>query len=465
MHMTHMEHPPLPSQRAGVLVQSLDEQEISLVDLFLVLYKRKSLFLIVLFLFLGVGFMFVALREPKFEYSAVIEIGTKLVKTANGEASQLIDSPETLLAKINEGYIPAVLRQYSHEEQRLPKIEAVSPKQSQLVVVKVEGPVERKDLYLQQIGMVLEYVLVDHERQIAIERSQLAARLNKARSILDQLQDPSTLAVQLKSLEKDLVRAQLELEELRDERVLAVKIRELDANLERKTKELFSLKNQAELYKAQLERLDQVDKLLEEQITELRSELQAVLSQRKEAMNAVDAAETAMVFLMIDNEIRRNRERLANLEERYFIKQKNARDRLLNQIKDNVMLQNVVSKEIERIKAEKEKLLIDNDRRQKKLGAQIKLLQEKIQKTRNDHLRKIGQQEQEISVLEAKLANIKETRVLREPMQSLEETGPGALMILILSGLAGLVLGLLAVFFAEFLARVSQKRQDLQEAT
>ena len=109
--------------------------------------------------------------------------------------------------------------------------------------------------------------------------------------------------------------------------------------------------------------------------------------------------------------------------------------------------------------------MIDNDRRQKKLGAQIKLLQEKIQKTRNDHLRKIGQQEQEISVLEAKLANIKETRVLREPMQSLEETGPGALMILILSGLAGLVLGLLAVFFAEFLARVSQKRQDLQEAT
>ena len=128
------------------------------------------------------------------------------------------------------------------------------------------------------------------------------------------------------------------------------------------------------------------------------------------------------------------------------------------------MLQNVVSKEIERIKAEKEKLLIDNDRKQKRLEAQIKLLQEKIQKTRNDHLRKIEQQKQEISVLEARLANIKETRILREPMQSLDETGPGALMILILSGLAGLVVGFLAVFLAEFMARVSQKRQELQEA-
>ncbi len=463
MRMSHMEHPPLPDRRTATFVQPFEEQEISLVDLFLVFSRRKSLFVSILLSFLAIGAMFIALREPKYEYSAVLEIGTMLVETANGEASRPIDNPETLLAKINEGYVPTVLRQYGHEQQ-FPKIEAISPKQSQLIVVKVEGPAEKKDLYLQQISMVLEYVLADHNKQTAVERSQLVARLHNARVLLDQLEDPSTLAVQLKSLEKELVQAHLELEELRDEKVLAVRSRELDADLERKTRELFNLKNQSEFYKAQLERLDQVDKLLEEQISDLRSEIQTVLSQRKEAMNAVGTVDRAMAFLMIDNEIRRNREKLAALEERYFVKQKNARDRLLNQIKDNAMLQNVVSKEIERIKAEKEKLLIDNDRQQKRLEAQIRLLQEKIQKTRNDHFRKIEQQKQEISVLEARLANIKETRILRDPMQSLEETGPGALMILILSGLAGLVFGFLVVFLAEFMARVSQKRQDLQEA-
>jgi len=189
---------------------------------------------------------------------------------------------------------------------------------------------------------------------------------------------------------------------------------------------------------------------------DLRKSLEEELIQAQLALEELrDERILAVRIRKLDADLERKTKELFSLKNH---------DRLLNQIKDNAMLQNVVSKDIERLEAEKEKLLIDNDRQQKKLEAKINLLQEKIQKTKNDHLRKIDQRKQEISVLEAKLANIKETRVLREPMQSLEETGLGAGMILALAGFAGLIAGLLAVFFAEFLARVKERRQELQEA-
>ena len=79
-----------------------------------------------------------------------------------------------------------------------------------------------------------------------------------------------------------------------------------------------------------------------------------------------------------------------------------------------------------------------------------------------DHRREIDNQQQAIQVLKTRLANIKETHALIEPVRSLGPVGPGGKVILALAGVLGLMLGLFAAFMAEFLAKVRQRRQETE---
>lgn len=86
--------------------------------------------------------------------------------------------------------------------------------------------------------------------------------------------------------------------------------------------------------------------------------------------------------------------------------------------------------------------------------------EEKLDKLVADHQRKIDNQKQTIQVLEVRLANIKETRALNEPVRSLAPVSPNGKLILSLALVLGLILGVFAAFMAEFLARVRERVQE-----
>ena len=63
-------------------------------------------------------------------------------------------------------------------------------------------------------------------------------------------------------------------------------------------------------------------------------------------------------------------------------------------------------------------------------------------------------QKQEVGKFETQLNNIQPTRAITPPMQSLEPSGPGKSIIVILALILGLLLGIFAAFFASFLNKV-----------
>ena len=121
--------------------ESVGSDEISLVDLFVVLWSRKWLIFISFVLFVSVGLGYALLAPEVYEYSTVIEVGTTLKNVESG-SPVVIEEPASLLEKLKTSYIPLAINAFSAEGDLAiakPRIAVSSPKNSRLVVLKSEG--------------------------------------------------------------------------------------------------------------------------------------------------------------------------------------------------------------------------------------------------------------------------------------------------------------------------------------
>ncbi len=441
--------------------QWYEEDSINLIDLWLELGKHRTIIFTSVALALIAGLLITFLLPQKYSYTSTIEIGSTLTQTTSGTMPQLIDPPETVLAKIQESYIPLAQQQFSKahpDNNAFYNINARIPKNSQLVVLEAKGTEEDRTDYLQQLKTVTKYLLQDHQRVMNVYQAGLNNQLALAKIKLDAITDPSTLATQQKQLESQLNNARIELDELRDPRVLAVPRQQLENKLAHEEKQLTDLINQVKLVKARYQRLDEIDILLKQQISDLESQIDSSLTQRKQAIGNMQNESAAMTMLLIDNGIQQNRTRLAALQERLFIDQQNLRLELEEKVAANLRSQSVQSKLIGKTNSELSRLDIGNQRALQRHQPEIGKLEEKLTKLLADTRRSVERQQHTITKIEAQLNNLKATRSIAPPMQSLQPTGPGKSLIIILSLVLGLMLGVFAAFFASFLSKAKQHK-------
>ncbi len=449
--------PSTPQVPQVVLAEPWHEEDsISLIDLWMVLSRRRGVIFTVLGLALLAGLLVALLMPAKYTYTTAIEIGSK--PSTNSDALP-IEPPETVLAKIRESYIPQALHSFSQAQgtEKGYKVESRIPKGSELIVLEAKAPEEDGPAYLTIMQTVIDKVEGDHRRVSAVIRSNMKTQLGQAQLALSALTDPSTLEVKKRALESKLLKARMELERLKDPLTLVLPKKDLETRKARAEKALADLRGKEALLKARYQRLDKVDKLLEQQVKDLRTQINDALGRRTQAIANINSEASAMTMLMIDNELQQNRSRLASLEERLLIKQQDAREQLENQIAANQREYAIQRQAIGKIGQELDKLVRDNQRSQKHQAPRIGELEEQLRKLLADHNRKVARQEQTIQQLETRLANLQTTRALSPPLQSLDPTGPGKKIILILSLFLGLFLGIFAAFFVEFLAKVRQE--------
>ncbi len=442
------------------------EPEISLIDLWLVLVKRKKIILFTTVGMLLLGLVYVLLTPKKYLFHTAVEIGTTLVRAGDGLATRLIDTPDTVIAKLQESYIPATqheLAQRKGGDHWVPDVEARIAKKSQIVILEARGPAVREKDYLTALNSVLGKLKADHQRQIRVVRAQLSTELSLAKVEQASVEDPATLETKLSALDTELTQSRIRLDELRDERILAVPRQKLEAALERSKNKLLNLKDNARLLQNKYKRLDEIDKLLKKQISDFEKQNNETILQRSKAAGNVTDAPSAMTLMMIDNEIQKNKTRLADLEERLFIDQMNAREALEKEQEDNRRTQDVQAKVVETARDELAKLSLDNKRAQERLLPQITEITKRIKKVKADHARDIAIQEQKTKEIETRLQNMKETRALIKPVRSLKPVSPSGKLILLVALILGLVLGILGVFVLEFLNKVREKRASLEQ--
>ena len=382
-----------------------EEDSINLIDLWLELAKHRAVIFGSIAIALIAGLLVAFLLPQKYSYSTTIEIGSTLEENGSGGTVRLIETSETVLAKIKESYIPLIQQEFraAHPmDESLYKIDVRAPKNSQLIVLEAKGTKNNSAIYLDHLQGVTGKLVHDHQRVMNIYQGRLNNQLALAKIKLDELSDP---------------------------RMLAVPRQELENTLANNQKKLIDLQDQTKLIKSRHLRLDDIDALLKQQINDLEAQIKSTFSQRQKAIGNMKNESAAMAMLLIDNEIQQNRLHLAKLQERLQVGQQNLRQELEEKIAANLRQQNVQDKVISKNQSELNRLATGNERAQQR-------------------------QKQEITKLETLLNNIQPTQAVTPPMQSLQPTGPGKSIIIILALILGLLLGIFAAFFASFLNKV-----------
>ncbi|HEY5602041.1 MAG TPA: Wzz/FepE/Etk N-terminal domain-containing protein [Gammaproteobacteria bacterium] len=270
------------------------EDEISLIDLWLVLVRRKKLLIVTFATITVIGLVMALVTPKKYNYSTSIELGSRVIQ----DKVQPIESPETLLAKIQESYIPFVQQQYRNENpdnNAVYKISARVPKGSQIIVVESQGGEENGAVYKDLQQKVINQVQSDHKRILEVIRKELEISRNDAVNKLEELKDTVKLLI------------------------------------------------------AREKRLTEIAELIKRQIEEAKADLAIAEKNRQRSVKEATNEAKAMTLLMLDNEVQQQRLRLAKLEERLIVEIAEGQDKLASDIITNERLQEAQKDQIKRV--------------------------------------------------------------------------------------------------------------------
>jgi len=264
-----------------VMMERPAEDEISLIDLWLVLAKRKKIFFFIMFLSLLVGFLFVSFKPLVFEFSTSIEVGTQ---PTNGRGEVAIESTQTTLAKLQEGYIPLVLASHyvsSPEWTEVIDIKASVAKGSGIIRLSVSGLERNAEVYKRLLSDVVEKIQADHKRVSSLVVNDLQLGIKKKENIGSQLV------------------------------------------------------NESILMQSQMKRLDKKELLLNKRIDSLSEFIKTNEKLRLSASEGKGNQDATLTLMMLDNELRTSRELLAELEDQSYLDLADEREVLSNKISDN----------------------------------------------------------------------------------------------------------------------------------
>ncbi len=276
-------------------ISRYQDDEISLIDLWLTLVKRKSLVLGITAFMLVAGTVLAFLKPPKYEYRTSVEIGSRIV----ADKSVAIEQPENTLAKVQESYVPAVLLAYGRANgDEVLEIKSRIPKNSEIVILTAKGTEEEGVTLTTLLNEIIERLKNDHQRII------------------------STLKAEL-----DIRRRNLE-------------------------NQLASLDDQAELIEADKVRLKERAELIKAQIADLQRLVDSTEAQYKRAVAKPGNEANAMTLLLLDSEARATRSKLADLQERLQIVLARDADQLAKQTADIQRKQSEIKDHIAKVELE-----------------------------------------------------------------------------------------------------------------
>ncbi len=185
------------------------ENEISLVDLFLILVKHKKWIALSLIASLSVG-LFYVYRTSKvelYQYTTQIELADLIYK------EKKIDSVGNTLAKLENSYIPYVLNDYAERNPGYgyPAVKASVPKGSDLILLQSKGSIASNALHKEAQESITEKLLIDHKAILNVNKKGLMLILRQEKDklvkLLNPLHDEKLPSIEGDGFEQALVQA------------------------------------------------------------------------------------------------------------------------------------------------------------------------------------------------------------------------------------------------------------------
>lgn len=171
------------------------DDEISLIDLFLVLLRWKKLFIGVFFacLLAGIGYALIS-YTPSQNYHSTVEIGTY----SNNWETEVLESPKELQSFLQEALLPSVrhkiAQQWEIESWKLPKVEIKIPDSpANLILLKSQistsAPQDRQKQMEQLHDELIDSVKKRHNDKLNTYQTRLDATLEQKRLAIIAVQN------------------------------------------------------------------------------------------------------------------------------------------------------------------------------------------------------------------------------------------------------------------------------------
>jgi len=380
--------------------------EISLIDLWLVLVRRKRVIFAALLLGVAAATAFALLVPETYRFFTTVALGQLTFKNDEQIKILPLDSPQNALAKFQNAYIPQVQAKLleKNADAKDCKLVAKIPKGSNLVMVEAKGSEKDGPTCLRLISDAAQALLRDHDRILAPVKARLSAQLGGAK---------------------------LAIEAIRDDRIFAVKVNALKRQLSSARHKLSALEDQKGLLESRYKHVDTERDLATKALQDNAATLKAALKNRAATIKQSGNPATAVTLLTLGNEIQHYQDRIANLDQRLSINLPEKRETLQKQLEDNNRTQQQQTDLIIGHEAELAKLHIDRTRKE---SAQLLTIKE----------------------LESRIAEMWPTRILHKASRSIAPVSSSTTVKITLGLMLGLMLGVFGAFVAEFLAKVSR---------
>ena len=202
----------------------MQEEEIELIDIFRILWKRRKLILLGT-LFLAIGAAGICLLLPKvYEVSTIIEPGIRPIADYNGQIVNEIPvvTPEALRESILGGaYDGRIQKKLNIAPKDYPKIRVVTPKNTLLVKLSIESSKPEQALAI--LNELVSQAGSDIQDKLESEKNKIASEIKLA-----QINDQS-LVEKIKLVEKQLTVITAKMQDLEKNRQKSLASRSTDA--------------------------------------------------------------------------------------------------------------------------------------------------------------------------------------------------------------------------------------------
>lgn len=196
------------------------DDEISLVDLALVLVLRRKIIITMLCLFIAAGIALALTTVKKYTYRSSIEIGTLMI---NGNTKS-IESPSSLLAKIDYSFVPKVLnlyRQKNPDDNKAYEINAINPNGSYLITLSMSATEDNSELVHTFINDITQDILKEHKELFNTIKETLELQLTQATNRLNGMSSTSENLTEKNSLQDKIDSYLSQLANLRGTKVIS----------------------------------------------------------------------------------------------------------------------------------------------------------------------------------------------------------------------------------------------------
>ncbi len=444
-------HHQLPLQY-NYIVQ---EEGVSLVDLWLSIRRYKKRFISVFSFVFLVGMLFSYLTYTE-TYSLVstIQIGTR----EKDDAVLPIEAPESLLLKINNSIIPSFTNEWNRQNDfaGIYDAESSNPRNSNIILITSKTNKEEMDL-LSDFQKALVKIIIDDQKSIINPlKSKVESELRIAQMELDNLNNPLTLEQKLKEASIELDDQVIELKKLEDERYFGVKKAEFQTQIlqaKHEKKQLDDLeKGRLEQYK----RIEENKKLLLEKISDLKVQISdATKNLRAAVMGATE--QSAMSQLLIANEIQQNQNQLTVFEERYHIQLENEKTELMHKV-EAIRLEKIeLANKLDLLADKYNVMLEDNQISRDRQRLQVDEARFKLAEIKHQHEISTEMQKEKVREVKTRLDNFSETRAISTAVQSLKPIGVSHLQLVFMAFMGAGFVAVAAVFFSIFGDKVKER--------